>query len=276
MVDDCRSQVVGGLTAGLQIWESAVIPMLLNNSDTWQDISSKTLKKLENLQLSFVRCLLGVGTGCPTPYLYSETGILLMELRILQRKLMFLHHIHNLPETSLAREILTVQSQLDLPGLELECRESLRTFGLQDLSLFSKQQFKRLVKVKINELNRFKIIELADSRNYKKIDLDKFACDNFGLKKYFHTLNVPDARLRFEITSHMTPSVKMNFQSDRLYTKKLWAFEGCIGESDVGLRYTQHHILICEAYADYRTGKDFSNDKDLVDYYREVLKHRTE
>lgn len=147
MVDDCRSQVVGGLTAGLQIWESVVIPMLLNNSDTWQDISSKTLKKLENFQLSFVRCLLGVGSGCQTPYLYSETGILLMELRILQRKLMFLNHIYNLPETSLAREILTVQSQLDLPGLELECRESLRTFGLHDLSLFSKRQFKRLVKV---------------------------------------------------------------------------------------------------------------------------------
>ena len=74
----------------------------------------------------------------------------------------------------------------------------------------------------------------------------------------------------------MTPSVKMNFPSVRLYTRKLWTCEGCIGESDVGLRDTQHHILICEAYADYRIGKDFSNDKDLVDYYREVLKHRTE
>ena len=102
VVDDCRSQVVGGLKAGLQIWESAVIPMLLNNADTWQEISHRTIHKLEQLQLSFLRCLLGVGTGCPKPLLYSETGVMLMEFRILEKKLMFLHHLSNLPETSLA------------------------------------------------------------------------------------------------------------------------------------------------------------------------------
>ena len=85
MVDDCRSQVIGGLKAGLQIWEAAVIPMLLYNADTWQDIASRTVDKLEQLQLSFLRCLLGVGTGCPKPILYSETGVILMEFRILEK-----------------------------------------------------------------------------------------------------------------------------------------------------------------------------------------------
>ena len=31
IVQDCRSEVMGGITAGLDIWESAHIPSLLNN-----------------------------------------------------------------------------------------------------------------------------------------------------------------------------------------------------------------------------------------------------
>ena len=34
VTEDCRAVVVGGITAGLQIWELAVIPYLKNNCDT--------------------------------------------------------------------------------------------------------------------------------------------------------------------------------------------------------------------------------------------------
>ena len=276
VVDDCRSQVVGGLKAGLQIWESAVIPMLLNNADTWQEISHRTIHKLEQLQLSFLRCLLGVGTGCPKPLLYSETGVMLMEFRILEKKLMFLHHLSNLPETSLAAEILKVQRDLGLPGIAHDCREFLCKFGLRDLSRYLKSQFKRIVKSKICELNRNKIIEHTKSKNYKKVDIEKLVKDDFSLKKYFLNLNVSDARLRFKIASFMTPSVKMNFPSDNVFAKQLWACEGCTGDSDVGIRDTQHHILNCRAYVDFRKGKNFSSDTDLVDYFKLVLKKRSE
>ena len=70
VIEDCRSQVCGGLSAGLDIWELAVIPKLLYNSDCWMDISSDTLKELEDIQLTFYRCLLAVVSGCPLPSLY--------------------------------------------------------------------------------------------------------------------------------------------------------------------------------------------------------------
>ena len=97
VIDDCRSQVCGGLTAGLDIWELAVLPKLLYNTDSWQEISPNTIQELENLQLQFYRCLLAVGSGCPIPSLYYETGGMLMELRILQKKLIFLHHCLTTP-----------------------------------------------------------------------------------------------------------------------------------------------------------------------------------
>ena len=78
VIDDCRSHVAGGLTAGLDIWEIAVIPMLTNNADCWQEISTNTIEILDNLQLMFLRCLMAVGSGCPKPALFSETGTIMM------------------------------------------------------------------------------------------------------------------------------------------------------------------------------------------------------
>ena len=71
---DCRAHVTGGLVAGLDMWEVAIIPVLLYNAETWQDIHQRTLDELEKLQLQFLRSTLAVGVGCPVPLLYSETG----------------------------------------------------------------------------------------------------------------------------------------------------------------------------------------------------------
>ena len=147
---------------------------------------------------------------------------------------------------------------------------------LRHLRFYSKLQFKRVVKQKIYELNRNKIIEQAKCKNYKKVNIDKLTSDDFGLKSYFLSLNVTDARLRFKIASFMTPSVKMNFPSNKIFANQLWSCDGCSSESDVGVRDTQHHILNCKAYADYRKGKDFSSDADLVEYFKMVLKKRSE
>ena len=43
VIDDCRSNAAGGVTAGIDIWEMAVILMLTYNAECWQDISEKTI-----------------------------------------------------------------------------------------------------------------------------------------------------------------------------------------------------------------------------------------
>ena len=137
VIEDCRSQVCGGLSAGLDIWELAVLPKLLYNSDCWMDISTDTLKELEDIQLTFYRCLLAVGSGCPLPSLYWETGGTLMKNRILQKKLLFLHHVATLPNDTLAREVYEVQAKLELPGLLKECNEFLVVNGVNNLRTYS-------------------------------------------------------------------------------------------------------------------------------------------
>ena len=103
MIEDFRSEVCGGLTVGLDIWEMTVIPMLTNNAECWLGISVNTIQEMDKLQQMFYRCLMAVGSGCPIPALYWETGGIMMKYRITQKKLLFLPHVTTLPEDSLAK-----------------------------------------------------------------------------------------------------------------------------------------------------------------------------
>ena len=53
VVENSRSKQIGGLKAGIQLWETAYIPSLLNNCKTWVEIPKATVTKLEELQNMF-------------------------------------------------------------------------------------------------------------------------------------------------------------------------------------------------------------------------------
>ena len=46
IIEDCRSQIVGGIKTGLLLWESCVLPYLLNNSSTWINMKKSDIDKL--------------------------------------------------------------------------------------------------------------------------------------------------------------------------------------------------------------------------------------
>ena len=96
IIEDCRVNAVGGLLAGLELWEMAILPSLLNNCQTWINISDESIKILEDLQNTMYRTLLSVPRTCPIPALCWDMGALQMRLRIKQKKLEFLWHLNNL------------------------------------------------------------------------------------------------------------------------------------------------------------------------------------
>ena len=130
IVQDCRSQVVGGITAGLDIWETAHIPSLLNNSENWIQISKESLDKLEELQNTLYRMLLAVPRTTPVPSLAWDLGGVKMKFRIIAKKLLFVHHLTNLGDQSLAKEVLTLQDHHNLPGLVSECKDYFQKYQL--------------------------------------------------------------------------------------------------------------------------------------------------
>ena len=196
--------------------------MLLNNSECWQEVSDKTMKELDTLHLMFLRCILavGVGSGCPIPSLFWETGSIRMKYMILQRKLIFLHHVATLPETPLARQVYEVLTRLTLPGLVDDCQEFPINFGITQMDKFSKGQWKTMIKKHIRKLNKDEI--LTDMGRYKKLNNEQLRNEEFTRKQYLSSLNISSARLRFKIQS----------QSDAKVTSDLLACPGCLTEND--------------------------------------------
>ena len=74
ILDDVRINTVGGLQAGLDIWEIAIIPALLNNCQTWINMSESSLKMLDSLQNDMYRTLLSVPRTCHLPSLCWDMG----------------------------------------------------------------------------------------------------------------------------------------------------------------------------------------------------------
>ena len=266
VVDDVRSSICGGLVSGLQIWEIAVVPMVLYNAECWLGINQKSIDILEELQRKFLRNLLAVGSGCPTPSLYWETGTTLMKFRILAKKLNFLHHLHNLPDGSLAKEILDIQSRLDYHGLYQECKVLAPNLPFSSIQSVTKFQWKKIVSKEIVELNKLELVKL--SKNYKKICYKEDS--DFKLQSYMAELDVSAARMRFKIATKMVPTIQMNFKSDPIFTANLWTCPGCSLHRD-----TQEHVSKCPAYADIRKNLDLEKDVDLCTYFKEVIKLRS-
>ena len=60
----------------------------------------------------------------------------------------------------------------------------------------------------------------------------------------------------------------MNRKSDKAYDEKLWKCDYCKNLD------SQSHILWCPAFSPLREGKSLSNDQDLVEYFKNVMKIR--
>ena len=266
MIEDCRAEVVGGIIAGLEIWEVAVIPYLMNNSDTWAYMPKQALDVLDSLQNQFLRSLLATPRGSPTPALLWETGTSTMENRILKRKLTFAHHLTNLPEESLAWQVAALQDKFSLPGLMTEIKEVLSELDMPDMKKTPKFVWKNIVNQKMKEKNKTDI--LKQSERYKKINTDDMKTENFERKPYLTNLRMDQARTKFKMKTKMLKNVKMNYKNDPKNVKNLWQCSECQHID------SQEHILWCKGYETLRANKDLSNDVDLTRYYQQVLLQR--
>ena len=148
VIEDCRSQAIGGLAAGIELWELAVIPMLLNNSGTWTKISDDLIKKLNGYQNKMLQMLFSVPRTTPSIALWWDVGTLLLEFRIKDRKLILAHHLTNLPDFALGRRVYDEQDKLGLPGLSQEISSLVIELDIPSVKKDeqTKQSWKNLVK----------------------------------------------------------------------------------------------------------------------------------
>ena len=226
---DFRADSIGAIRSGLMIYEMAVIPALLFNSNTWCYMNNNTIKTLENLQTKMFSVLFGVSDTAPRPILRFDLGCLTVLERIHINKLTFVHFLQMSDEQSLAHNFYEIQVKYDFPSLVSECRELIEKYQLpniiDDKNLhFSKQKWKSLVKNAVRSVSE-KEIKLQ-FMNYSKLKDEKFQTEDFSLKEYIFKMNLKMARTNFRVRSSMLP-FKMNMKSDKKFADEMWRCDSC-------------------------------------------------
>ena len=115
----------------------AILPKLTYNLDTWTELNDKSIKRIENLQNIFLRCLLSVPNSTPVAAMNWDSGFLSVEYRVSQKKLMLIHYLVNLDKTALASEVFEIQREHSLPGFVIEGRNLLPCSAYQTLLMKS-------------------------------------------------------------------------------------------------------------------------------------------
>ena len=127
-------QVIGGIMGTIDIWELAIIPMLLNNSDTWISIPDETIEVLENLQNLFLRTMLQVPISCPKAALLWETATIKMKLRIWKKKL----NLYKYLQAKYSGQIFNEQRDMQFPGFINECKAIARELNIVERHLLER------------------------------------------------------------------------------------------------------------------------------------------
>ena len=70
VIEDTRSEKLGGINIALEIFNSSIVPAVLHNSETLINIPRKTLKTLTKLFNSFYQCIFRCCTGTPSANYY--------------------------------------------------------------------------------------------------------------------------------------------------------------------------------------------------------------
>ena len=269
IVEDCRMHRLGALRCAIQIFKVAILPALLVNSGTWEDIlDPKVQKELEDFQSFLIRGLMAVPKSCPLPALTYESNSLLLKYQVFSRLLNLLKHIYAQDQEScLAKQILSEQLKNNWGGLSeagTKICDSLGIDGLFD-PLVSKQQFKQIVKKACAIANDDEL--KSQIQSYKKMAAmkDEILKGNC----YFFKESLYNARAIFGFRVELSEA-KNNFKNKQEYKNEGYLCDSCQSEIDQNT-----HVLFCPSYSSLREGKSLNNDVHLAQYLQKVLEIRT-
>ena len=192
-----------------------------------------------------------------------------MYYRIVEKKLLFVNCLKLLPDSCLAKEIFNEQLVQGYPGLIREVKDICEKMGLPDISVqdIPKGQWKKIVRERC--VKKYEEWSREKMEGLKKCE--KIMHDPFGRKNYLENKSIPDSRMIFRIRTNMV-ELKANQKSNKKYKEEGWECDFCDEKSEE----TTTHVINCKGHEELRKGKDFENDNDLAEYFRQVLKARCE
>ena len=199
IIEDIRAEKIGAIMTGLEIFNLSVIPYILYNSETWDQIPKEAMKLLEKVQMTFLRTLLKTPISTPKASLLWETGCLSINAMIVIRKLNFYFHIKTLHKDTLARQIADIQVNNNFPGFMKEINKIIREYDLVDTEVedHTKNSWKKIVSEQVFSHEKYEL--LLKLRKYRKINHKERVHEELEIRSYMKNMNLQKARMKFSL-----------------------------------------------------------------------------
>ena len=140
---DLRATFIGPIRVGLTLWNSVILQKLIHNSCTWIKMAQKTTRKLERLQLQFLKKLYSLPMSAPNAGTWWIAGCLPLSWKVLSAKFKFAYHLTVRGNASVAGRVWQLEQEGRLPGgllSEITEAHTLHNIPLPDLNL-SKREY---------------------------------------------------------------------------------------------------------------------------------------
>ena len=223
-------------------------------------------KRLDALQIWFLRMLLRQGQGVPSGAILWEVAALSMGRRVWRQKLCLALHIARLGEETLARKVWEEQIIFQWPGLAAEAEYIARELNIESVrdTELSKKEYRENV---TEACHRYDEKMLKEKMETKK-KCARIIQDEYGRKDYFAKM-IPGEVRDFFATRVQMLALAGNYSRDNRFRRTGWL---CL----CGEREEQEHILLhCSKYDDIREKySDLSCDENIVRFFRDVLAKR--
>ena len=221
--------------------DTNLVSKLVSSSEVWYNISKSKYQKLQAIDEMFLRRLFDVPVTTPKESLYLEGGKMPVKFIIKSRRVMYWWHIVSLDKSELLYKVYmgqTLNPDKDDWICQLEQDKKDLHFNLKDeeIKSFSKDQFKRLVRSKVEIYAAKKLEELRISHSKtQNLKFDGFHPAEYLLSK---NLSTEEVQTLFKLRNRMV-QVKGNFANgnkDNMWCKTCKLFTE-----------TQEHLVECPA-----------------------------
>ena len=249
------------------LWETCCVPSLLHGAGTWMEISKASEKRLNSIQVWFLRLVLRVGPGSPCAALLWDSQQLDMGLRIYVQKVLFVLHIRSLEKETLAALVYKEQKTHNLPGLVQETKHICKELDIEDCNntCMSKSDYKIL---HINPCHRKNEAKLRQQATETKCARTK--TEPYGKQHYINNTTIEQARGWFR-TRFGLLDFAGNYSHNRNFAKSDWLCRCKMAKAEEG------HIVSgnCSVYSDLQSQfGDLGEDQNLMQFFWAVLDRR--
>ena len=216
-----------------------------------------------------VQLIDSVGPGVPLASLLWDLGMLDMGLRIWLEKLMLVLHTRRLGEETLARRVYEEQKVNNWPGLVEETEAICRDLSIE--SVHVTELSSRAYRAQVLKACHIKNEERLRAQAEGKTKCERLATEIYGKKQYISNSQLPYVRQMYKSRYRMT-AFAGNFSKDRRFARNDWLCKCREARED------EAHLISgnCEVYGEIRKKYDIMDDKNLVDFFNDVLRRRDE